>query len=282
MPNENSTFRTFNRAEVGDLVITPVRAQGLAFNEAIARTVTTEAASFRVPRLTDDIEATWVAEGAEIPVSSAQADELIIVPSKIAAMTSISRELASDTTPNSREVVGESVAASLATAIDKAFVVGYPTPPAGQLPLAPFGLGNLTTCQTVDADPASGLDAYIDAAALIEQVGATPTAVVVGPATATALAKLGATAAGSALLPTARVAGARELLGLPLFVSRHVQAGTAWMVDASRIYSVLREDVDLVFDASRYLEYDTIAIRAIARVGFGFVHPESVVKIRTI
>jgi HK97 family phage major capsid protein len=64
-----------------------------------------------------------------------------------------------------------------------------------------------------------------------------------------------------------------------LVTSPAVAAGTIWAYDRSRVWTVLREDLNLVVDRSVFFTSDRVAVRAAMRVGFAFGHPQSVVKI---
>lgn len=118
--------------------------------------------------------------------------------------------------------------------------------------------------------------------AAAEQLGVALSAFITDPATTSALAKL-TTGTGSNL-PLFGVGATngieRNILGVPLYVSSSIVQGTAWGLAKDRVYSVLRDDVSLVFDTSAYFSKDQTAIRAVMRLGFGFVQPESVIKIK--
>jgi hypothetical protein len=62
----------------------------------------------------------------------------------------------------------------------------------------------------------------------------------------------------------------RQVLGIPVHVSSSLTAGTAWAVDSSRVLTVLRDDVRLETDSSRYFDSDRVAVRATMRVEFAF------------
>ncbi|GAA4685121.1 hypothetical protein GCM10025780_34330 [Frondihabitans cladoniiphilus] len=55
---------------------------------------------------------------------------------------------------------------------------------------------------------------------------------------------------------------------MPYIVSPHVLSGTVWGIPKSRAFRVLREDVSV--DESVFFTSDQVAIRGVARVGFGF------------
>ncbi len=76
-------------------------------------------------------------------------------------------------------------------------------------------------------------------------------------------------------------ATSRVILGVPLFVSQYVAPNTLWAVDRSRVWVVLRADATVEADRSVFFTSDRVAVKATMRVGFGFVHPQAVVKIAT-
>ena len=68
-------------------------------------------------------------------------------------------------------------------------------------------------------------------------------------------------------------AGERRIPGVPLLVSPAVAVGTVWAYDVTRVWTVLRQDVTLDVDSSRYFESDRVAIRGTLRVR---VRPQAV------
>src|SRR4051794_1534433 len=94
--------------EVDALLVTPVLALSVAAQDGVVATVRrTVAPSYRVPKVTADPSADWVAEGDEIPVSDADLDELVITPTKVAGLTIVSNELAADTSPEAATEVSQ-------------------------------------------------------------------------------------------------------------------------------------------------------------------------------
>jgi hypothetical protein len=55
-----------------------------------------------------------VADGAEIPASDADIGELVVTPPKVAGLTVVSRELASDSAPAAQDVIGDALARDIA------------------------------------------------------------------------------------------------------------------------------------------------------------------------
>lgn len=274
----SSTLKTYlGVTEVGPLIVKPVEAASLALQ--LTTVVNTAGASFRFPRITSDPSAAWIAENAEITASEATADDVPVTPKKVAGLSIISNELANDTSPEAAGVIGGGLARDIARKVDQAF---FGTAP-GNTNVQPGGLEYLAaTVESIAADPAAGIDAFIDAIAAAEALGVTLDAFVTDPATARALAKLKVgTGSNLPLFGVGATNGIeRNVLGVPLHVSPYVVAGTAWGIPKARVFSVLREDVTLDIDSSAFFTKDQTAIRGIMRIGFGFVQPEAIIKIK--
>ena len=90
--------------QVGELLIRPALNASIAAQAATV--VSTSSTSYRVPVITDDPSAAWVAEGAEISPSDAVFAEEVVIPSKLAGLSIVSRELADDSSPAAAEAVG--------------------------------------------------------------------------------------------------------------------------------------------------------------------------------
>lgn len=259
--------------EVGALLVEPTLAMSVA--AAVSTIVHTGSKSFRIPLVSADPSAQWVNEGQEITPSDPTLSEVVVTPSKVAGLTIISNELAKDSSPEAAGIVGEGLARDIARKIDAAYF-------GKLLPPAPAGLGSVVGVTAVAAGTAfTNLDAFAEAVAAAEQVGAILTHFVANPADALAMAKLRkSTGSNEPLLSSSATdASTRQLVGVPLLVSPSVVAGTVWGIDGSRSYLVIREDATVEVDASPFFTSDRTAVRAVERVGFAFPHAASVVKI---
>lgn len=261
----------------GPLLIEPIQALSLAFNPFVATQVMTDAHTFHIPVVNTDAASSWVAEGAEITPSDPSISELNVVPTKAAGLVIISSELANDSSPAAAEVVGQSLARSIAQTIDGAFFGNAAAP-------APAGLGSLANAsvsRVVAGTAPTNLDAFAQALSLVEQDAAEITAFVANPADALMVAQLKTgTGFNAPLLGTDATNGtARQILGIPLLVSPRVPVGVIWGMAANRNYTVLRTDVSVTTDASVFFTSDRIAVRATVRVAFGFPTPRAVAKI---
>ncbi|MDQ3416517.1 MAG: phage major capsid protein [Actinomycetota bacterium] len=257
----------------GPLVVQPA-LDGSVFAR-IATTVTTSSTRYRIPVVSADPTASWVAEGAEITPSDPTLQELVVTPAKVAGLTVVSRELADDSNPAAAQVVGDGIGRDIGRRIDQAAFGGLASP-------APAGLSTLSGVQSyTNASAYANLDWAAQAISKAETVGATITAFVTSPAVALSLATIKqATGSNQPVLGAdATSATSRTVLGVPLHVSPYVAANTLWAVDGSRVWLVVRDDASVEADRSVYFTSDRVCVKATMRAGFGFVHAASVVKV---
>jgi len=101
-------------AQVNELVVQPVINE--AVSAQVATVVRVASHDLRVPIVTQDPSASFVAEGAEIPVTDSAVTEQVVTPKKLAALSIISSELANDSSPAALQVVGEGIVRDVKTA----------------------------------------------------------------------------------------------------------------------------------------------------------------------
>ena len=259
--------------EVGALIVQPVEAASVAMQ--IATVVPTNSGEFRIPIVTNDAVAAWTPEGSDINPSDAGVDEVTVKPDKLAALSIISNELANDSSPAAQNVVGDSIARDLARKVDAAFF-------ADTTANGPDGIESITY-QSTTTTTLTNTDAFAEAISLAENVGAMVTAFVANAATVLALSKVKQTTDSNLplLQPDPTLPTRRQILGVPLWSvpDTVVPDNVVWAIDGTRVFVIVRQDVDLLVDESRYFESDRLGIRATMRVGFGFPHEAAVVCI---
>ena len=259
--------------DYGKLVIGPAQEMSAAMQ--VGELVTTASHDFHVPILTEDAAAAWVAEGEEAEISDPTFAELVVTPAKVMGFSVVSRELAQDSSPAASDAVGRSLARSIARAIDTAFFGDESAP-------APKGLEALEDVTTVYAGATlKDLDWAVEGAFNAAALGATVGAWVADKETAQDIASLKeATGSNKGLIePDPKVAGRYRIEGAPLIVSPAVTAGTIWGIPRSAALLVLRKDVEVKTDESLFFQSDRVAIRALARIGFGFPLPSQIQKV---
>ncbi|PRY05395.1 phage major capsid protein [Kineococcus rhizosphaerae] len=280
MPNNTTNTAAILRPEqVADLVIKPALAQAIA---AQATTVQSTASnSLRIPLVTSDPTTGWVAEEAEIPLSTMGLDELVVTPSKVAGLVSVSREAADDTSPAATTSIGNGLARDIARKLDAAFAGNLASP-------APKGLASLKDADvslvTKSGAFANGdsLDAFAEAASMVEVEGGSITAWLAHPNDALALGKLKAETNSVVPLLSAdpTQAARRTIEGRPVLVSPSIAPGTIYGVDKLVTFLVLREDTRVEVDGSAFFTSDRIAVRAVMRAGFGFANPKRIARVK--
>lgn len=262
--------------DVGTLIVQPVISAAIATQ--VATVVRTTSHDYRIPSVTADPTASWVAEGDEIPATDATLAETIVTPAKLAGLTIVSSELADDSTPEASAAVGQGLARDIARKLDAAF---FGT--KGASLVQPAGLADLVGFTPV-VGAFANTDPFSEAISEAEQVGAEIGAFITDPATALTLAKVKrATGSNEPLLGVdATVPTKRTILGLPLLVSPAVTAGVIWGLPKDRVHVVIRSDSRVDVDRSRFFTSDQVAVRATMRVGFGFAHPAAVIKMTAV
>jgi len=258
--------------EVGALVVQPLMEQSVAAQ--VSTVIPTTSHDFRVPIVSDDPAAGWTAEGAEIAASDPTIDETVVTPSKLAGLTVISNELATDSSPAALAVVGDGLVRDLRRKLDAAFF-------ANTTADGPDGLLSLTATEVDAGDTWTNLDWAESAKSEAETLHATLTAFVASPATALTLATLKEEATSNKALlsadpttPTSRV-----IAGVPLYVAPDIADGIVWGIPRQHVLMVVRQDASVVTDTSAYFSSDRVAVRATLRVGFGYTYPAAVIKV---
>ncbi len=264
---------------VDELLVQPVLAQSVAAQ--VSRIVQIESKSFRIPRITADATAQWVAEGAEITPSDAAFAETTVTPAKVAGLTVVTRELADDSSPEAARVVGESLARDISRQIDAAYFGNLSAP-------APAGLGSLATtgANTVTVVSAgtswTSVDAFLEARFKAADLGTEIGAWCANPADALLLSKIKQSSGSqqNLLSPDPTSPATRVIDGTVLLTSPSVPTGIVWGIPADRSVFVIRTDAEILTDRSVFFTSDRVAVRAVTRAAFGFPHPAALVRIR--
>jgi len=216
----------------------------------------------------------WYNELDTISATDGATGEVVVTPSKTAGITRISSELGDDTDPAIADQIGAALANQIAEAVDTAWL-------ANTTAKANSGLLSLTygSVDTGAIASVANLDPFIDAQFAAEAVGAELTSWVMHPAVAKQLSKI-KVQSGSNQTLLQRVEDGLRVAGLSVFVSPKVDALTlAWGIPKARTVTVLRKGTEVVRSNDAGFYNDAVDIRAIARVGFGFLQPASVIRL---
>ncbi|PXX59846.1 HK97 family phage major capsid protein [Nocardia tenerifensis] len=267
-----------NPAQIEASLVKPLETMAaIALCSTIVRTAGMSA--LRIPTTAATPTASFVAEGAEIPVTDADLDELILNPRKLAGLSVITNELAQSSTPQAADIVGRGLAKDIAKKLDMGAFGTLPAP-------APPGLATLSGVKAVTAHVQGGkltdFDWAAEAESLSALAGGNITHWIAAPDAALLVATTPLGGVGGqmpALQPDPALPTRRQVLGRPLLVSAAVESRTIWGVDQSRSFLAIAEDVTLEADRSVFFTSDRIAIRAKLRVSYGWPEPATVIKI---
>lgn len=260
--------------QIDSVVVGPLIAESVALRTSTV--VTGHAPSHRVPIVDDDPNSGWILEGAEIPISDPEFREVNITPGKIAGIVPLTSESLADAEFDSGAIIGEGIVRKLKKNLDAAYF-------ANTTPNAPNGLESYAALvNSIDAGAAwVNFDPFAEALANAEDNGGSITHFVGSPSDVLALAKIkAATGSNSPLLNVTAgnvngVSGVveRSIFGRELISSSAVPAGVVWAIDATRVHTYLRQDVEVKMDSSTYFISDRHVIRAICRAGWGVSTP---------
>lgn len=251
---------------VGTLVVQPVIDTAVATQVSNVVRPDSGTHALRVPIVTADPTAAWLAELDELTHSEATLDEIEAPFRKVGGMTRLSNEMVRDSNPETLNLSGQGLVRDIQRKLDAAFFGDLSAP-------APAGLGSITPTD-VDADSYANLDPFAEAISEAEQLGATINKWVTDPDTALTISTIKDESGSNRTLLDDRTVLGRELL-----VSPEVESGVVWGIPMDRVIVAVRQDAELTVDESRYFEYDAVAVRAVMRVAFGFPHEAAVVKI---
>lgn len=263
--------------EVRDLLIDPLTPASVVLNSG-ARVIDSQGGvPVRIPLVTAvNIGATnYVAEGTQIPATDPALSEVTLLPTSVWGVktwTSMSNELLNHSDAAAR--LGPVLVRAVASELDRALLAG--TGANGQ----PRGLVNQadvgkTAIGTTATPVALNVDHIIDALGRIAVANAVANAIYVHPGQLTLLRKL-KNGGDYVLQPDVTQGLAPTLLGVPVYASTHVPAGTVIVADTAAI--VVARDVGTTISLHPETEArnDSTAIRVVVRHDVGVVAPDGV------
>lgn len=265
-------------------ILSPEQVQALVVNPVLQRSVAGQAlnqqgitaSKARFPIVKADPAAAWTAEGAEITASDTDFDEIEVSPFKLAALSIVTNEAATDSNPSAPGIIGAGLVRDLTRKLDSALF-------AASTANGPAGLPSLTHTHAITVAAWDEIyDGLVDASSGVESSGSQVRCWLFSPEDAASLAKvtvgtdfrtplLGSVAASPQV--------GRTLLGAPLLISDQQPAGTAYAIDSTVAHLCVWNGTEVVSDASAYFTSDRLAIRAKMRVNFAFTHQPGIATI---
>ena len=282
--------RNFAPPGFADFFFDRLAAQAVGLQ--IARVVRTDRRELNVPRLTADAGAKWANEGDDLTTTDPASDTVTATPRKLAALVTVSNEVRDDSEPAILQMLGESIARSIALTLDRGIFEGSGTAPEIRGLKNTSGIGSVS--MGANGATPTNLDPFAQALELLDTANAGPRRfMVMHPRTWGTLARIKETT-GSAkpvLVSEAGPTGAitRSLYDIPVLLTSQLSitetqgtatnSSSAYVVDADQLVLVIRNDLQIETDASVSFRTDQSVVRGIARADFVVANPAGVVRI---
>ena len=298
-----TTGAAFTPEEFANYFLRHLFPQSVALSSGI-RVLNTDNDTLSIPKMVDDVVSDWTAEAAEISLSDPSGASVVAVPRKLAALTIVSSETVEDSDPEIAEMIGESLARSMALKFDLGVYEGNGVAPSIR------GFKSVSGIQTLsmgtNGATLTNLDPIADALGMLREADALGSAIVMHPRTWRSITKLKEAGSGNnkplladhASSPAGEVGGGargdsvgsiygvRVWLSSQLLIGETAGTGTAlssvYVYDAPRQIAVLRNDGTIEADGSVKFTSDQIAVRGKMRADMVVPYPESVVRISGI
>lgn len=272
------------REQVVSLLVEPLQAQSVVL-QAGPRMFETSGAPIIVPKIVSYAIGTgtgasatyWHSENELIGDTDPVYGELTLLPSpmrSVKTLTKFSSELARHAVVNVAAALQSAMVSRVALAIDRAFLIGEGTGNTVK------GLTNLSGIQTRTYGTLD-VDDLHDAVGAAMAVNASPSCWFLHPDAFTTLRKLreGAGTGQYLLQPDPTAANVFRLVGLPVYVSTQMPAGTLLLVDMAQVAVGRDRDASVKLLDQTYGDYDQLALRVVSRWDIGALNAEGIVRL---
>ncbi|MGE2737348.1 phage major capsid protein [Mycolicibacterium vaccae] len=263
----SNTADAFTPEDYGKAVDLAVKATSVTARTATV--VGTDKVKINFPVWTADPAVGWYNENDIIAETDGATDEVEVIPTKTAGLTPISNELAEDSTPAALDLIAAGLSNQITRAIDGAYLAN--TTAKGPNGLLSIGYTGVDTGASL-----SNLDPFIAARYAAKTNGSDLTSWIMAPAQAEALSKL-KVASGSNQSLIQFVEDGITVAGLPVIVSDQVDAETKfWGIPQAHVVLVMRKGTRV--EKFPNVQQDGIWVRAVSRLGIGFLNEPGVVR----
>ena len=239
-------------------VLEHLSAQSVVLASGATR-VTTAQKIVHIPRVTADGSADWFGELEEINVGDPTGDELELQPKKCAALTKLSDEVVTDSSPSVLDTVGTAMTRAVALKADRAILNGT----GGKQPTGVYGQAGQQVTGAVT------IDSLIDAAGLVADVGGQARVAYVNPANHTQLMKEKDANDRPLLTPDYSGGPSSTIYGLAVWPTKGIAVDTALVADPSQIVVAVRQDPTVAVSLDALFTADGAVCRVICRIDCG-------------
>lgn len=274
---------SLTREQVQSILVQPLQTASAFLSIPGLRIYDTDGSPVRLPKLTGSDAATFVAEGAEIPLKDVTFSEVTLLPSTMKGakvISQFSNELARSAVISLDVAIRDRMVTQVAAAIDTAMFSGTAVnEPQGLLTVGTANVaGTAVGSPTVD-------DLYVAVAAALEaDVQEANLRWIINPRDMVTLHKQKASTGGQYLLqPDPSQPGRSTLLGYPVTVTKRVPivGGESKIVlfDPTQVAVARDLNPQVTLLSERYADYDMQAVRVVARYDMALLNPASVVTL---
>jgi HK97 family phage major capsid protein len=213
-----------------------------------------------VPRVLTDGTADWFSELDTITAGDPTGDELVLTPKKCAAITTLSDEVVSDSSPSVLDAVGTAMTRAVALKADAGILTGA----GGKGPVGVYGqAGQHVVSASIT------IDSLIEASGKIAGVGGVANAAYLNPADITLLMLSKDLQERPLLGPDYTGGPSSTVYGLAIYSTPAITAGTGLVADAAQIVVAVREDATVAVSSDAAFTQDASIARVIARLDAG-------------
>lgn len=220
--------------------------------------------NIRLPRATTGTTANWIGEGKPAPVTNAAFGDLEVGAHKLGAIAVFSEELLRRSEPSAEALVRDDLIATVAQAVDTAFIVSTNAGVAG---VKPASIANGATSAAASGTTAAAVRADVGAAYLAAVTANQPLASgawVMHPSSALALSQMRHATSGQREFPGVDFVNGGTFEGLPVILSTNVPGDAIAGYDVVLVVQneILLAEGGLAIDASREasLEMDSAPV----------------------
>lgn len=271
--------------ELSTLLFDKMRPFAIALASGI-RVHPTSSDSVIFPKITSDVDPTWVAAGEEIPEGAPGLTKLEGKPKKLAHRVEIENEVLDDSAPSAQTILDQHLATMLALKLDRSIFEGDPATDTDSIRGLRHTVGIQELSMGTDGAALTNYDPFIRAVGMLRAANVPgPYAIATNPRTLTALELLKRETGSSEQLPAP--------VGLPPFyVSSQLaidevqgeadDAGSAYVYAPAQLLLINRLEGEILIDRSRLFHRDMSEIRAKLRADLLVPNPVAVVRIKGI
>ncbi|WP_420880750.1 phage major capsid protein [Rhodococcus sp. (in: high G+C Gram-positive bacteria)] len=268
--NHANTNDAFSPQDFGALLNRELQSESVALQ--VSTVVQTDKAGMTFPIWDADPAVNWLTELGNITATDGNTEGVTVIPSKVGGITRLSNELADDSSPEVASLAVRGLVNQISHAIDTAFVGGVTAN-------GPSGLQSITPSVVDTGAAITNTDPFVEAVFKAKNVGAKLTHWLMAPTVAETVAQLKKGSGSNEPLIEFGADGELSILGLPVLTHPDVDASTLfWGIPKDRVVTVLRKDAEVTRSKDSGFYNDALDVRAITRVGIGFLHQAAVVR----